>query len=99
MCIRDSPCVAVVCRCSPSEPLSVFVFPLSVEVSFASSTDTVRTEPTLLASRDCDQLIESRVQTLVDDLLIRIGVEPVEDLARAQCERNRADELRHQRLD
>jgi len=84
---RRFPCVAVVCRCSPSEPLSVFVFPLSVEVTFTSSTDTVRTGPTLLASCDCDQLIESRVETLVDYLLIRIRVEPVEDLARAERER------------
>src|SRR5674476_1695504 len=55
--------------------------------------------PTLLASCDCDQLVEGRVETLVDYLLIRVRVDPVEDLARAECERNRTGELRHQGLD
>src|SRR5665647_462410 len=55
--------------------------------------------PTLLASCSGDQLVEGRVETLVDYLPIRIRVEPVEDLARAECERNRTGEFRHQRLD
>src|SRR5665647_94864 len=47
----------------------------------------------------CLRLVEGRVETLVDYLPIRIRVEPVEDLARAECERNRTGEFRHQRLD
>jgi hypothetical protein len=35
-------------------------------------------------------LIEDRVEPLVDYLLIRIGIEPVEDLTCAECEGNRA---------
>src|ERR1019366_4709231 len=50
---------------------------------------------TLLGSWCCAQLIEDRVEPLVDYLLIRIGMEPVEDMTCAECEGNRAGEFRH----
>src|SRR5664280_3886314 len=60
--------------------------PVPTRTSFVSSPGTVRAGPRSSGSCGFDQLIEGRVETFVDELLIGIRVVPAENLASAECE-------------